>query len=140
MKKITFLSCFIVLSLLLSGQTSKTVSVNTASTLNLLISGTEANSITNLTVKGNIDARDVAFMRENIKFLSVLDLSAVKIKSYTGLDGTYSGTSIFYSANEMSLCSFYNSTTFTYKISLTSVALPGTTTSIGGSAFCTVQD
>ncbi|MFA6582023.1 MAG: leucine-rich repeat domain-containing protein, partial [Paludibacter sp.] len=127
---------FIVLSLLLSAQTSKTVSVTTAGTLNLLISGTEANSITNLTVRGNIDARDVAFMRENIKYLSVLDLSAVKIKSYTGSDGTYGGTSIFYPANEMPLCSFYNSTTFTYKTSLTSVALPNTATSIGGSAFC----
>ena len=114
---------------------TKTVNVTTAGTLSTLLTTTEANTLTNLIVTGNIDARDVAFMRDKILLLSVLDLSAAKIKAYTGIDGTYALATIAYPANELPLCAFYNASTITYKYSLTSIKLPTTLTSIGGSAF-----
>jgi len=135
MKKITLLYCFLIFSTIVFGQTSKTVNVTTAGTLSTLITTSEAKTITTLTITGNIDARDVAFMRDKVLYLATLDLSSASIKAYTGIYGTYDITTIAYPANEMPLCSFYNATTFTYKGTLTTIKLPTTLTSIGGSAF-----
>jgi hypothetical protein len=135
MKEYILFICLLFFSSFIVGQTSKTINVTTSGTLKSLITTSEANSITNLTVSGNIDARDVAFMRDNIQYLAVLDLSTAKIKAYTGIDGTYSLSTISYPANEMPLCSFYNASTIAYKYTLNSIKLPTTITSIGGSAF-----
>ena len=135
MKKTSLLFCLTLFSLLIFGQVSKSLNVTTPGTLSTLMTATEANTITNLTLTGNIDSRDVAYMRDKILFLSVLDLSVAKIKAYTGIDGTYALASIEYPANEMPLCAFYNASTLSYKYSLTSIKLPTTLTSIGGSAF-----
>ena len=130
----------IILFLLLSysavfGQVTKTVNVSIAGTLNTYFTATETTTVSNLTVSGNIDARDFAYMRDKVTALTVLDLSAAKIMAYTGIDGTYTVTTIAYPANELPLCAFYNSSLFTYKYLLTSIKLPTTITSIGGSAF-----
>ena len=132
MKKTALLFCLILFSILTFGQVSKSINVTTAGTLSTLITATEANTVTNLTVTGNIDARDVAYMRDKILLLSVLDLSTAKIKAYTGIDGTYELATIAYPANELPLCAFYNASTLSYKFSLTSIKLPTTLTSIGG--------
>ncbi|GHV68459.1 hypothetical protein FACS1894199_15720 [Bacteroidia bacterium] len=86
---------------------------------------------TNLTVTGVIDARDVKFIRDNIPLVT-LDLTDVTIVVYDGPDGPrspYQTGSFFYPANELPASSF------TLKGSLTSVSLPTSITSIGGSAF-----
>ncbi|MEI6752934.1 MAG: leucine-rich repeat domain-containing protein [Paludibacter sp.] len=116
------------------GQT-KTVNVTTAGTLSTLITSAETSTITTLTVSGKIDARDVAYLRDKITSLAVLNLSAASIQAYTGIDGTYSGVTLTYPANELPLCAFYNANTVTYKTTLTSITLPTTLKSIGGSAF-----
>ena len=134
MKKITLLSLFILSVLVLQAQT-KTVNVTTAGTLSTVITTTETGTISSLIVSGNIEARDVAFMRDKLSVLSTLDLSAANIKAYTGIDGTYSGITLTYPINELPLCAFYNANTLTYKSTLTSVTLPLTLKSIGGSAF-----
>jgi len=134
MKKITLLIALALSFVTFQAQT-KTVNISTAGTLSTLITTAETTTITTLTVTGNIDARDVAFMRDKLTFLSVLNLSAANIKAYTGIDGTYSGITISYPANELPLCAFYNANTLTYKTTLTSVTLPLTLKSIGGSAF-----
>jgi len=115
--------------------TTKTVNVSTPGSLSTLINTTDASTITTLTLSGNIDARDFVFMRDNITHLAALDISTARIKAYTGIDGTYAGTSITYSADEIPLCAFYNAISYTYKGTLTSIKLPTTITSIGGSAF-----
>ncbi len=115
--------------------TTKTVNVSTAGTLSNLITATDAGTITTLTVTGNIDARDFVFMRDNITHLATLDISTARIKAYTGVDGTYAGTSITYPADVLPLCAFYNAITYTYKGTLSTIKLPTTITSIGGSAF-----
>ena len=134
-KKYFLLSSFLIFSIVVFGQISKTVNVVTAGTLSTLITTNEANTVTNLTVTGNINARDVAYMRDKITLLSVLDLGSANIKAYTGIDGTYALATIAYPVNELPLCSFYNASTLSYKSTLTSIKLPTTLTSIGGSAF-----
>ena len=122
-------------SIQLVAQTSKTVNVSTAGTLNTLITEWESEVLTSVTVTGNIDARDFAFLRDKVKYLSVIDLLNASIKSYSGTDGTKSGELTTYPANEIPAYAFYNSYLLTYKSTLTSIKLPTTTTSIGDLAF-----
>jgi hypothetical protein len=93
---------------------------------------------TYLTLTGYIDARDIAFMRDSIPNLAVLDLSGATIVEYSGTEGTTPWTN-YYPANEIPVYSFYNNYTTAYstigKTSLTSIVLPNGVTSIGESAF-----
>ncbi|MBP1663093.1 MAG: Chitin binding protein [Bacteroidetes bacterium] len=118
-----------------SAQVYKTVNVSTPGTLQYLITETEAKTVTVLTISGNIDTRDFAFIRDKMKVVSVVDLSLSSIRSHTGSDGTNSGISITYPANEIPMYAFYNPYLFTYKSSLTSIKLPSGTVSIGYLAF-----
>ena len=68
-------------------QIFKTISVATAGTLKNLLTNTEKNTITNLTITGNLDARDFKLMRDSIPLLEVLDVSAVNIQAYSGTAG-----------------------------------------------------
>lgn len=134
--RIKLFVCFSLFTALTFAQTvSKSVNVVTPGTLSTLLTSTETATVTNLTVTGNIDTRDFVYMRDKVTHLSVLDLSAARIKAYTGIDGTYAGYSITYPADEIPLCAFYNAYTYASKITLSSVKLPTTATSIGGSAF-----
>lgn len=129
-----FLFCLLV-SLSLRAQISKTVTITTPGTLSTFFTTSEQASVTNLTISGNIDARDMAFVRDKLKVLSVINLSAAKISLYVGTAGTYAGISLVYPANELPMYSFYNDNTNKFKPSLTSVTLPTTITSIGYLAF-----
>jgi len=124
---------FSIASLL--AQTTKTVHVTSQGTLKNLISDSETKTLTTLTVTGSIDARDFVFMRDKIKLLSILDLSAATIKNYSGTDGTNSGLSTSYLDNEIPMYAFYNPYLFTYKSSLTSFKFPVNTVSIGNLVF-----
>lgn len=91
---------------------------------------------TTLKIMGNMDARDVKFMRDNIARLVHLDLSEANILEYTGTGGTYIYSSEqTYPANTMPKYSFYGSSSATYKTSLKSVILPKTVICIANSAF-----
>ena len=106
---------------------SKTVSVS-AGGLSTALSAAEVASITNLTLTGSIDARDVDFIRDNIPNLSVLDMSAVTIHAYSGSAGTI-GSNTAYSANEMPINSFSGKST------ISSIVLPNSLASIGDWSF-----
>ena len=129
-----FLFCLLV-SLSLQAQITKSVTTTTPGTLSTFFTTTEQSTVTNLTISGNIDARDMAFVRDKLKVLSVINLSAAKISLYVGTAGTYAGISLVYPANELPMYSFYNANTNKFKPSLTSVTLPATITSIGYLAF-----
>jgi hypothetical protein len=133
MKKTIILICSLFFYLAGQTQVSKTTYVSSVGTLSTLLSSTEKNTITNLTLTGVIDARDVKCMRDEIINLSVLDISAVSILSYTGTAGTYPGT-IAYPANEMPLSSFLLQPN-TPKLSLTTINLPNSLKSISSYAF-----
>jgi len=108
--------------------TTQTVNVTTAGTLSTLVSA-YLSTVTNLTVTGNIDARDIKCMRDQMPLLAVLDMSGVSIVAYTGTEGTAGTSSITYPANEMP------SNSFSGKTSLKTITLPTTLTSIGSSTF-----
>ncbi|MDD5183671.1 MAG: leucine-rich repeat protein [Paludibacter sp.] len=117
-------------------QQSKTVNVATAGTLNNLLTSDEKSTISNLTITGNIDARDFRIMRDSMANLKALDISAVTIVSYTGYDGTgYSGST--YPANEIPENAFYASGFGPGNLNygLASIVLPTSLTSIGRMAF-----
>jgi len=122
-------------SLTLSAQTSKIVEPTQAGTLRSYFTDTEKNSLTTLTLKGKVDARDFAFMRDELKSLSTLTMQLASIQAYSGTSGTYAGEQLTYPANEIPAYAFYNPVMQTYKSSLTSLTLPVSASSIGDQAF-----
>jgi Flp pilus assembly protein protease CpaA len=108
-----------------------------SSTIHLTTAGTLENqpniiNTNHLTLTGNIDARDIRFMRDNMPLLSELNISGANIVAYSGLYGTDYGNYTSYPANEMPIYSFNNTPINTR---LTSVQLPTSITSIGDNAF-----
>lgn len=85
-KHLTFLLLILLVSVI-NAQVSKTINVTTTGTLTNLLTSTEKATVTNLTVTGNIDVRDVKCMRDDIKLLAVLDISSVQIQYYKGTAG-----------------------------------------------------
>jgi hypothetical protein len=118
------------------GQTSKAVVVATPGTLKDQLTAIEKTTVTDFTVRGNINAQDIQFMRDSLTVLAHLDLSSSVIHAYTGADGTTQhGISRNYPVNEMPISSFCNPVTKIGKTTLTSVVLPLDLISIGESAF-----
>ena len=109
------------------------INVPTAGSLSTLVS-TDLSTVINLTLSGNIDARDVKCMRDQMPNLRTLDLSACTINEYIGTEGTYNTASTTYPAKEMPQWSFY-SITNKGKTSLKSIILPTNLNSIGSGAF-----
>lgn len=131
---------FLLLSLFMfvygHSQISKTIGVTTPGSLNTLLTDDEKNTVTNLTVTGSIDVRDIKCMRDQMPVLSDIDLSESNIIAYDGGVVTYpSATS--YPANELPAYSFRNYYLSLAKTTLKSIILPKTLISIGKSAFST---
>lgn len=135
MRQFIALTLFLCLAFSLNSQTVKNINVSNAGTLKNLISQTEAKTVSSLTVTGNIDARDFAYIRDFFKVVSSIDLSGSTVVAYNGNDGTNSGTTTSYAAGEIPMYAFYNPFLMTYKQSLTSIKLPAKVTSIGSLAF-----
>ena len=74
---------------------TKTIKVETAGTLSTLIKGDDLNVI-DLTLTGNINKADIAFIRQNMK-VETLDLKDANIVAYSETVGE---TTIEYPANE----------------------------------------
>ncbi|MDP4239934.1 MAG: leucine-rich repeat domain-containing protein [Bacteroidota bacterium] len=130
-RKILLSLCF--LSFILSfAQGSTTLNVPTAGTLTTLLSSTDKTTITDLTVTGNIDARDLKCLRDEVTNLSTLDLSSATIRAYTGTGGTSDPNStVSYPANEMPQNSFSFYGTNAGKTTLTALKLPNTIVTVG---------
>lgn len=124
-KKISLIA---IASLLCSSVWAKTVNC-TAGNLSKLITQTERDTITYLTVTGTIDARDFKTMRDSIKSLVNINLYDAMILSYTGLQGTFGVNSNTYPSDEIPNNSFYE------KLNIVSFIAPKTTTAIGIDAF-----
>lgn len=140
MKKLLSIIVFTLLTTLLTAQVSKTINVTTAGTLSSLLTTNEKSTVTNLTLTGNIDARDVKFISFELIKLTTLDISAVLIKSCSS-GGPYDWVAP-YPANEMPAYSFSKRqgtgdgpSENNGKKTLTSIKLPTSITSIGESAF-----
>jgi len=133
MKKAILSMLLLCCIIAVQAQVSKTIDVTTAGTLSSLLTAQEKSIITNLTVTGNVDARDVKCMRDEIINLAVLDINSVIIQAYTGVNGTYTG-SVVYPQDEMPLSSFLQQPNAP-KLSLISVTLPNSLKSIANYAF-----
>ncbi|MHB9143306.1 MAG: leucine-rich repeat domain-containing protein [Paludibacter sp.] len=126
--------------------------------LSSALTSEELTSITNLTLKGTIDARDFKTMRDNMSSLSDIDFSETDILEYNGKEGTYDTINMLYPANEIPKYAFGNRTyskgdrvlntvnmslttktigdyAFQYCINLTSINIGSSVISIGNSAF-----
>lgn len=137
MKKSLLLFILSFLVGVINAQVSKTINVATAGSLTKLLTTTEKSTITDLTVTGNIDARDVKCMRDEITSLANLDLKLVNIIAYNGTEGTHPQTGSFnYPINEMPGFSFSKSqTSISINSTLKTIILPNNITSIGLMAF-----
>ncbi|MDP4271448.1 MAG: leucine-rich repeat domain-containing protein, partial [Bacteroidota bacterium] len=134
MKKLfSILMLVLLASITMAQSISKTINVATAGALSSLLTTTEKTTSTDLVVTGNIDARDVKCMRDEMTKLTNLDMSGVSIQAYTGSDGTSPNGSLTYPANEMPAYSFYNN--IYGDKTLTNIKLPTSLTSIGEYAF-----
>lgn len=136
MKKITHLSFIVALlfcTSIVCAQTYKTINVITAGTLSSLLTSDEKTNVTQLTVTGTIDARDVKCMRDELIALSIIDMGSATLVAYSGSLGTYPG-SIRYGSNELPLSSFLLQPN-TPKATLTSILLPTNLTSISSYVF-----
>ncbi|HEY5509293.1 MAG TPA: leucine-rich repeat protein, partial [Paludibacter sp.] len=109
-----------------SAQVSKTVHVTTPGTLSTLLTPTELNSITNLTLTGDIDARDFQTMNIKIPALASLNIEDVHIVSSEGLQGTGIALGL---ENAIPSGAFYD------KKFLKSILLPKSATSIEEMCF-----
>jgi hypothetical protein len=114
---------------------SKTLKLTTSGTLLTSLTVSEKSTITNLTLKGVIDARDFVTMRDSMPKLAVLDLSGSTIVDYNGTFGTEATYSQDYPANTVPYYAFWNRITDKINLNLINIKLPSSVTSIGDDAF-----
>lgn len=108
MRKIISLFFSLFLFLIVQAQVlSKSVNTTSPGTLSTILTIDELKTITNLTIKGKIDARDFVTMRDKMPALEVLDLSNDTIIAYTGISGTFTSSgNITYPSNELAQYAF----------------------------------
>ncbi|HEY5591235.1 MAG TPA: leucine-rich repeat protein [Paludibacter sp.] len=95
----------------------------------------ELNTVTDLNISGQIDARDFRTMRDLMPLLANIDIRGVSIAEYTGTEGTSGSTSIKYWADNLPPDAFKNPVTYVGKQTLKSIILPSYLWAIGGAAF-----
>ena len=109
---------------------TKTIKVETAGTLSTLIKGDDLNVI-DLTLTGNINKADIAFIRQNMK-VETLDLKDANIVAYSETVGE---TTIEYPANEFPANVFQKKENDDAIIPLKKIIFPASMTSVGSYAF-----
>lgn len=92
MKKNLLLAGMLCISAIAFGQTSVDMLTGNAGTLATKIAEADRATVTDLTIKGEINAVDFKFMRNQLPALTKLNMEEVDITQYTGTEGTYPGT------------------------------------------------
>lgn len=109
---------------------TKTIKVETAGTLSTLIKGDDLNVI-DLTLTGNINKADIAFIRQSMK-VETLDLKDANIMAYSETVGE---TTTEYPANEFPANVFQKKENDDAIIPLKKIIFPASMTSVGSYAF-----
>ena len=109
---------------------TKTIKVETAGTLSTLIKGDDLNVI-DLTLTGNINKADIAFIRQSMK-VETLDLKDANIMAYSETVGE---TTTEYPANEFPANVYQKKETDNVIIPLKKIVFPATMTAVGQYAF-----
>lgn len=91
-----------------SAQVYKALFVDKAGTMISKITDEEANTVTNLTLVGRINATDFRHLRDGFPNLAVLDISNVDVKLYAGKLGTHADKFYLYPANCIPAYAFCN--------------------------------
>lgn len=125
-KKLTFL-ILLLHTFIVGAQVTKTINVLYEGTLSSLLNTDERTKITNLTLTGFIDVRDVKYMRDSMTVLADINLGSVKINAFFGPNGT--------SDNPVYLENTLPDRSFLDKITLTNIVLPSSLTAIDLFAF-----
>lgn len=112
-----FIACTLAANIWgVTAQVSKTFFVSKPGTLISMMTEDEANSITNLTLTGKINAEDFKHLRDEFHSLKVLDISNADIRMYNGKGGTYpNGKFYIYMANFIPAYAFCKEENGTYK-------------------------
>lgn len=138
LRKILLIAAGLGIILNASAQKIKTYHVAKAGTLIELMTETEANSVTHLTLQGKLNAIDFRHLRDEFKSLELLDISNTSISMYAGKNGTYPDKFYMYPANcipAYAFCKQTNDSTFIGKASLTRIILSDKTKNIEDAAF-----
>lgn len=138
LRKILLIAAGLGIILNASAQKIKTYHVAKAGTLIELMTETEANSVTHLTLQGKLNAIDFRHLRDEFKSLELLDISNASISMYAGKNGTYPDKFYMYPANcipAYAFCKQTNDSTFIGKASLTRIILSDKTKNIEDAAF-----
>lgn len=136
--RFVFAAIGLALAVSLAAQTSKSVYVPKAGTLAEMLTEAEADEITELTLKGKINAVDFRHLRDGFKRLQLLDISTATISMYTGKNGPCLNSLRVYQANAVpayAFCKQTNDGTFTGKETLTRIILSDKTKNIETAAF-----
>ena len=114
---------------------TKTIKVETAGTLSTLIKGDDLNVI-DLTLTGNINKADIAFIRQSMK-VETLNLKDANIMAYSETVGE---TTTEYPANEFPANVYQKKETDDVIIPLKKIVFPATMTAVGQYAFNSSSD
>jgi hypothetical protein len=115
-------------------QIAKTVNITNPGNLYSTLTSSELIATSDLTITGSINAADFKTMRDNMPLLTNIDLSGVKIESYTGIINKVVET---FNANEIPKNAFCDMTTTITKskTNLISIILPTSVIAINDFAF-----
>jgi hypothetical protein len=139
MQKYFTIYIFILLANLVTAQVSKTLNLSIAGSLSTLLTATEKTTVTSLIVTGNIDARDIKCMRDEMIVLGVIDMSGATICAYNGSEGTDYG-SVSYPANEMPKRAFQIGLAgLNENKIINTIILPNSISSIGYFSICNLS-
>lgn len=139
MKKILLLST-LVMGATLAMAENKTINVTTAGSLSTLISESEKETVTELTLTGNINKSDFLFIDTQMKNLESLNIKDVNIQAVTLNEKEYPANEIPDSAFMQNGYENKNNVwVYTGNKNIKSFILPSSITSIGKSAFDDVK-
>lgn len=132
--RLVVLHLFLCVCVTAFSQLSKELNVADAGELSKALTTSEKKTLQELTITGNIDARDLKCLRDELVTLQKLDISNANIVKYEGKNGTVPFNEYaVYQANELPCYSFNNYASG--KATLTHVSLPNSITRIDQNAF-----
>ncbi len=97
--KYYLISLLCLLALLPLNAQTRTVYIEKAGSIRSYFTEEEAESVTHLTLTGNINAIDFRILRDEFNNLEVLDISNAEIRMYTGKSGTHPDRMYVYPKN-----------------------------------------
>ena len=116
------------------GQVKMELHAEEPGTLESLLPDSIRRTFQMLILTGNIDVRDFVFLTNYMRHLTDIDMSRAQIMDYTGKEGTYLNSTMYYPANEIPHHAFLHISAAPNR-TLKNIRLPNSIKSIGSAAF-----